>query len=202
MYKVPRDDESKMYVELTNSDVQEAISKPGVFNFDKFFTLLCDQNWQKENPQLYRKLCVFAFGTLKDYRDNVKIIGALTDAELEKLKQQTLFSICAAQNTISYDVLKNELGEEDEERVETFIIDCILKGYIVGKLSQKDKVLRVALVRIHRDIAPETQQTALTFIETTLTEWIEKLNKSQQTLQKEIEYLKETGDRLDREFCY
>ena len=58
------------------------------------------------------------------------------------------------------------------------------------------------MVRIHRDVAPETQQTALTFIETTLDEWIKKLNKSQQTLQNEIEYLKETGDRLDKDFRY
>lgn len=58
---------------------------------------------------------------------------------------------------------------------------------------------QVALVRVHRDVEPSKQRETLEFIKTTLLEWAAKLQKSQEVLRNEIEYIKETGRRLDRE---
>jgi len=116
-----------------------------------------DDQRVKDNAGIAAKLELFAYGCYKDIENAVKKGAApLTPKQEAKLRELTLVSLVRDYHmkSVSYDIIKKELGVTEVRKLEDIIIDAIYHNVISGQLDQEHELFIIEKF-IARDVRPE-----------------------------------------------
>lgn len=122
-----------------------------------------------ETKQVWDALQLFAFGVYTDFIAQRTQLPALSDSQLNKLRQMTIVSLASRQKHLPYAVLLSALGLTNVRQLEDLIIEAIYADILQGKLDQKNQTLEVNSA-IGRDVKPED----LANFTTVLTNWCDR----------------------------
>ncbi|VDM68667.1 unnamed protein product [Strongylus vulgaris] len=132
-------------LETPESAIEYAITNPRILNVSEMLTQPNIQALQQTNPTLYKTLEVFAYGTLKDLPEGVK----LPSAALCKLQQLSLITLAATSTSnrqLSYTDVMQYLGIKSIRELEDVVIDAIYNKLIKARLDSKGQFIEVRAV--------------------------------------------------------
>lgn len=81
-----------------------------------------------EDQKYFNTLNLFAYGTYKEYRQQVSNYIELSSVMQKKLQHLTLVSLATKDKRISYEVLSKELEVDNVRHLEDVIIEAIYAG--------------------------------------------------------------------------
>jgi len=151
-----------------------------------------------ENKAWYDTLALFAYGTYRQWKENPKKFGDLTEPLIKKLRQLTVVSIASVQKSIPYPTLLQELGLDHVRDLEDLVIDCMYAGLIKGKLDQNEQRFQVDWA-MGRDIRPGQVEDMVKV----LSAWCERSELLMKTIQEKIQlatFLHDQHAKANKEF--
>eukprot|EP00761_Pharyngomonas_kirbyi_P013346 gb/GECH01013374.1/.p1 GENE.gb/GECH01013374.1/~~gb/GECH01013374.1/.p1 ORF type:complete len:251 (+),score=73.66 gb/GECH01013374.1/:1-753(+) len=175
----------------TAEAVKEAIDNADTFVFGELLAMSNVKDLEdSEHKPVYELLKIFAYGTLRDYKENKEKLNLpnLTDKQLYKLKQLSLVSLGLNHRVIPYSQLQSELEIDNVRELEDLLIASIYRGIISGKIDQKEKCFEVHEC-CGRDVKPEE----IGELKTKLEKWLAHS-------QNIVNTLKETSKTADEKF--
>ncbi|ONM57397.1 COP9 signalosome complex subunit 7 [Zea mays] len=125
--------------------VLEATSHPALFAFSELLALpalsMLAGTQYSSSLDLLR---LFAYGTLKDYKNNSGSLPALLPDQVRKLKQLSVLTLAESTKILPYDQLMQELDVSNVRELEDFLInECMYSGIVRGKLDQLRRCFEV-----------------------------------------------------------
>jgi COP9 signalosome complex subunit 7 len=171
--------------------IGQAISNPRTFVFGELLDAVQEGGLVGD---WLRVLEVFAYGTLKEYRE--ARLPDLQPAQLKKLQMLTLASLAAENPVLQYEDLLRLLEIGSTRQLEDLIIDSIYEGLIKGKIDHKKSCLRV-FECFGRDLRPEMIPKALMKIR----EYVRKIEKLEEKIEENVNRLrvKKEAESVKRE---
>ncbi|TPX44048.1 hypothetical protein SeMB42_g03184 [Synchytrium endobioticum] len=150
--------------------IGDVLGAYGVYVFGEFLDM---QNVRElaansEFEPYHRLLCIFAYGTYQDYKENASSLPPLSPTQLQKLKHLSLVTLSEQTRSLKYEQLQQYLDIDSIRELEDLIIDAIYNGVIKGKLDQKKSSLEVEYA-MGRDLRPAGQSAAILSL---LSNWI------------------------------
>ena len=112
---------------------------------------------------MYSLLCIFSFGTIKEYQQHASSLPPLSVESRYKLLLLTLVSMASTQNTLDMNVLERELGLNSIQ-VHELVMDALGLKLIKGKINSQTKSFVISecigrgiqddahISRLHQDI--------------------------------------------------
>jgi len=178
--------------------VQQVTETAGVFVFNELLHMQGIKELESNDKyaHAWQLLQLFAFGTLKDYKENVSNVQSLSTQQLFKLRLLTIATLASQSKYVSYKTLQEQLDLSNVRELEDLIIDAIYAGILCCKLDPKEQQLEVEYV-IGRDIRPQLLDTIIS----TLGEWHSNCEKAMLMLDNEIDEtnsMKEKQTNLNR----
>ncbi|XP_066997996.1 COP9 signalosome complex subunit 7a isoform X2 [Anabrus simplex] len=147
--------------------VKQVLAAPGVYVFGELLDMPNIKELENGSySNYYNLLCMFAYGTYRQYLEKSEQLLELSPVQKKKLQHLTIVTLATKSKCIPYAVLLQELDIKNVRDLEDLIIEAIYADIIHGKLDQKNNQLEVDYA-IGRDIKPED----LGSIISTLQEW-------------------------------
>ncbi|XP_075237443.1 COP9 signalosome subunit 7 [Lycorma delicatula] len=147
--------------------VKQVISTPGVHVFGELLSMPNIMELEKgPNACYYHTLCLFAYGTYRQYLENKHNLIELNEIEKKKLQHLTIVTLATEMKCIPYSVLLQDLDIKNVRDLEDLIIEAIYSDIIHGKLDQKNSQLEVDYA-----IGRDTQPSNMGQVISTLQEW-------------------------------
>lgn len=133
--------------------VDKVLSASGVYTFAEFLELKNIRELQdSEHKAKWRLLQIFAYGTLKDYRDNAGNLPELSKPQLFKLRQLTLVDMASKTRSLPYSLLMSTLKLSSVRKLEEVIVECIYSDLFAGRINQKQQILEIDRLVLGRDV--------------------------------------------------
>ncbi|KAL4470448.1 hypothetical protein ABPG74_012059 [Tetrahymena malaccensis] len=162
--------------------INHATQHTNIFQFTELLQVQNIKDLQNgPHKKSYDLLCLFAYSTYQEWVKNKDKYNNLNDQQIKKLRMLTIVDLAQNEKVLGFELLKYELGINNQDELEDLIIESIYTGIITGKINQSDRVLRVGNV-ISRDV----KVTDIQNIKNRLVRILQENNKVQEKLQQKI----------------
>ncbi|CAG0921927.1 unnamed protein product [Notodromas monacha] len=162
--------------------IRRVTEAPGVYTFGELLRMP-NISALKDGPHQtwVEFLRIFAYGTVKNYKEREKEFPALSAAQLQKLRHLTVVTLATREKSIPYSTLQDGLEIVSVRELEDLIIESCYAGIIQAKLDQKRNMVEVSFV-IGRDVEDQDKKTIIN----TLEAWCDTCETLLGSLQKQI----------------
>ena len=133
------------------------------------------------NSKHLKTLNLFAYDTMRTYRQNPGQYLQLKPAQQKKLELITIADMASKQAVVPYADMMQALEIQDQRQLEDKIIDCIYNELLKGRLDQKKSCLHVAST-YGRDV----QDNAVNSILARLQDWDSRLAGAQSFMEQQM----------------
>ncbi|XP_008651512.1 COP9 signalosome complex subunit 7 isoform X1 [Zea mays] len=171
--------------------VLEATSHPALFAFSELLALpalsMLAGTQYSSSLDLLR---LFAYGTLKDYKNNSGSLPALLPDQVRKLKQLSVLTLAESTKILPYDQLMQELDVSNVRELEDFLInECMYSGIVRGKLDQLRRCFEVQFAA-GRDLTPDQLNNMIEI----LSDWLGTSDSLLHQIQEKIKWADTMSD--------
>eukprot|EP00045_Choanoeca_perplexa_P000971 m.17141 g.17141 ORF g.17141 m.17141 type:complete len:248 (-) comp10653_c0_seq2:158-901(-) len=162
--------------------IDQAISAPDVFMFQELLDLPQIQGLVgTEHEPTHRLLQCFAYGTVRQYKEQAALLPELKPEQHRKLQLLSIVFLCSQSKIVPYAELMQEAGIATVEDLEDTLIDAFGLGLVQGQLDQAQQQIQVTFAA-SRDL----QEGDLDAMLNTITGWTNLAESTLTTLRTQM----------------